>query len=193
MEQRRKHESGFSLLEMLVVVAIGLVVAGTAVMSFVRALQNERAESAVNFVKRELISARAQAIQTRAVYYVTFTSPGTIKTTNYLTTTATSTALPTMFSFDVETTTPAAPDGYGTAATAIDLGYGVSHNPTTSIYFYPDGSARDSVGRFNGGVIYVAKAGDASTAHAVSVIGATGRVAGWRLAKVSGGYMWKED
>lgn len=177
----------------MIVVAITLIVAGTAVMSFVRALRHEQAESAIQFMKRELLAARANAVQTRSVYYVTFTAPGTIQTTSYITTSSTSVALPSMFSFDVETTTPTAPDGYGTASTAIDLGYGVTHNPTTAIYFYPDGSARDNLGRFNGGVIYVAKAGDITTAHAISIIGATGRVASWRLANVAGGYAWKED
>ena len=189
----KREQRGFSLLETMIVVAITLIVAGTAVMSFVRALRHEQAESAIQFMKRELLAARANAVQTRSVYYVTFTAPGTIQTTSYITTSSTSVALPSMFSFDVETTTPTAPDGYGTASTAIDLGYGVTHNPTTAIYFYPDGSARDNLGRFNGGVIYVAKAGDITTAHAISIIGATGRVASWRLANVAGGYAWKED
>ncbi len=189
----KRRERGFSLLEMLMVVTISLVVAGTAVMSFVNALKNEQAESANQFMKRELLNARASAVRTRSVYYVTFTAPGTIQTTNYNTSSSTSVTLPTGYSFDVETTTPTPPDGYGAASTAIDLGYGVTHNPTSAIYFFPDGSSRDNLGRYNGGVIYVAKAGDSTTAHAVSVIGATGRVMGWRLAKVSGSLMWKED
>lgn len=189
----KRRERGFSLMEMMVVVMISVVVAGTAVMSFVNALKSEAAESANQFLKRELLGARANAIRTRSVYYVTLTAPGTIQTTNYNTSSSTSVKLPTGYSFDVETTAPAAPDGYGTSSSAIDLGYGVTHNPTTAIYFYPDGSSRDNLGRFNGGVIYVAKAGDQSTAHAVSVIGATGRVMGWRLARVSGSLIWKED
>lgn len=189
----KRRQRGFSLIELLVVVAISLIVAGTAVMSFVRALQNEQAESAINFMKREMLAARANAVQTRSVYYVTFTAPGTIQTTSFVTAGAKTVSLPTGYSFDVETTTPAPPDGYGTSSTAIDLGYGVTHNPTTSIYFYPDGSARDSLGRFNGGVIYIARPGVQTSAHAISVIGATGRVAGWRLASTSAGLMWKED
>ncbi len=189
----KRRERGFSLLETLMVVAISLIVAATAVMSFMNALKHEQAESAIQFIKREMLNAHASAVQTRSVYYVTFTAPGTIQTTSYITGSSTSVTLPTGYSFDVESTTPTPPDGYGTASTAIDLGYGVTHNPTTAIYFYPDGSSRDNLGRFNGGVIYVAKAGDSTTAHAISVIGATGRIASWRLANVSGGLAWKED
>ncbi len=190
---KKLRQRGFSLLETMIVVAIMMIVGAFAVMSFVSALQNQRAESALQLLKREMQNARGLAIGSRSVYYVTFTAPRTITTTNYVTTAATTNALPPGFSFDTETTSPTPPDGYGTGSTAVDFGYGVTHNLTTSVYFYPDGSARDNLGRLNGGVVYIAMPGKLTSAHAVSVIGATGRVAGWRLANISGTLIWKED
>jgi hypothetical protein len=39
-------------------------------------------------------------------------------------------------------------------------------------------------------VVYVSRVGEITSARAISVIGATGRIRGWRLYNVGGTYTW---
>jgi hypothetical protein len=59
--------------------------------------------------------------------------------------------------------------------------------------FWPDGSARDTNGNLNSGIVYLARTGDMNNSRAITLYGATGRVRGWRLDGVTGSYKWIEE
>lgn len=207
-DRRRHRERGFTLLEMLTVVALGMIVTAITFISMVPVLKQGRLNNAYNTTLAAMRQARDNAVSQRTSYSVTFTST-TSPVTNTITVAPTLTTfqgaqntviyqLPIDIAFLVQTGLPtAAPDGYGTGVLAIDMGYtahatGGSH----TVYFCPDGSAQDDstgncLGNVDGGVVYIARSGDLLSSRAVTLWGATGRIHGWRLySNGSGGYQW---
>lgn len=207
---RRKHgESGFSLLEVLSVLAISIIVSIVSVMTLIPMLKQQRITNAYNTTISAMRLARDNAIAQRTSYSVTFatsSSGSTITVTPTLTTfqgaqSTTVYKLPTDMSFTVQTSFPATgPDGYGTGITAIDFGYTANGGTggQSTVYFCPDGSAQDveggagkCAGSWDGGVVYIARAGELMSSRAVTLWGGTGRIRGWRLySNGSGGYQW---
>jgi len=59
--------------------------------------------------------------------------------------------------------------------------------------FWPDGSARDTSGNLNSGIIYVARDGDLYSSRAITVYGASGRIRGWRLIGSAASPQWLEQ
>ena len=82
------------------------------------------------------------------------------------------------------------PDGFGIGAVAIDFDQGVAGAINNQVVFQPDGSALDTNGNLNSGIIYVARTGDLNNSRAITVYGATGRIRGWRLEGASGSLKW---
>jgi prepilin-type N-terminal cleavage/methylation domain-containing protein len=206
--QQRDLESGFSLIEMLIVVALIIVMASISFISMVPVLKQGRLNNAYNTTLAALRQARDNAISQRTSYKVTFTttsSPVTnkITVTPMLTTfqgaqTAVTYQLPTDIAFVALSGLPSTgPDNYGTGLAAIDFGYTAhASGGSQTIYFCPDGSAQDDttgscLGNVDGGVVYIARSGDLLSSRAVTLWGATGRIRGWRLySNGSGGYQW---
>jgi prepilin-type N-terminal cleavage/methylation domain-containing protein len=208
--RRRHRESGFSLIEMLSVVAIIIVLASITFISMVPVLKQQRVTNGYNTTLSALRLARDSAVSQRTSYSVTFSTtavPNTITVTPTLSTFqgAQNTVvykLPFDVVFDVESayaSTPP-PDGYGAGLVAVDLGYtanGGTGNSKT-LYFCPDGSSQDAeggggncAGSWDGGVIYIARAGELMSSRAVTVWGGTGRIRGWRIySNGAGGYQW---
>lgn len=176
----RRRQLGFSMLELLTVIAILGVMGGMAVMSTRDALRNERAEAALQNVLSVTRGARQLAIDRRRVFMVTYTTT----TPNSMTVTVTPA---TNSSGGCAAATSVWPDGSSRADTvpiSIQVGFqwvtGAPNTSTTapdgitagggtpppvyftsavmpsSICFYPDGSARDSNNAFSSGVVYLA-------------------------------------
>ncbi len=185
---------GFSLLEMMTVVAIGFIVAGIAFISFTPMNKQNHVDQAYDTTLSVIRSYRNQSITQSKRYILTFTSPGTI-TVQYWgkgvpvdpapVTVATYT-LPQDMQFAVQTGFPnPGPDGFGTGAAAVTLNSCVVISQNC-IIFFPDGSGQDDLGNFNNGVIYLTRPGDMYSSRAITIWGATGRVRGWRLYNNSG-------
>jgi len=210
---RRRRESGFSLLEMAVVLAISVIVAVFSVVGLMPLLNQQHVTNAYNTTISAMRQARDNAVSQRASYSVTFSnsvSPNTItlalasatfqgdqNTVTY--------QLPPGVQFyaapALASTTP--PDSsstasFGTGANAIDFGYtgtgGAGGGKT--IYFCPDGSAQTAstcagLGNWDDGVVYIANPTNVLSSRAVDVWGATGRIHGWRLISTGGSsYQW---
>jgi len=87
----------------------------------------------------------------------------------------------------------AAPDGFGAGVNPIDFGQTLAGEPMNYVVFMPDGSARDNLGNFNSGVVYLNLPADLYTSRAVTVWGSTGRVRGWRLNQIGAVGTWVQQ
>ena len=209
---RQSRASGFSLLEIAVVLAIGMTVSVFAIISLVPVMNQQHVTNAYNTTIAALRQARDNAISQRTSYSVTFTN-GTVPNTIIVAPTNTSFQgslpsvtyqLPLDVTFQVQAalSSVTAPDGYGNGTAPIDFGYPA---PSTTVsgqtvaYFCPDGSSQNSTGAgscsgmnyWSGGVVYLARGSDLLSFRAVTLWGGTGRVRGWRLYnKSGGGYQW---
>ena len=103
--------------------------------------------------------------------------------------------LPADMSFGVRAGFPAsAPDGFGTGIASVDFGQGLGAGSLNYVAFMPDGTSRDTLGNYNGGVVYITRAADTiNTSRAITVWGATGRVRGWRLDQQAGAPIWVQQ
>ena len=194
---------GFSLIEMMIVVTVLLIACAVSFMTLQPAMKQGRVTNAYNFALGALRQAREDAVADRRVYMVSFSNaaiPNTITITQSDTGVVTATyKLPTDVTFNVQvgfpvsqTTAPTTPDAFGIGATAIDFDQSVAGGLKTAIYFYPDGSAQDANNNTNNGVLYIGRAGDITSARAITVWGATGRLRGWRLYQNSGTNYWRQ-
>jgi prepilin-type N-terminal cleavage/methylation domain-containing protein len=204
---RERRERGFSLIEMLTVVALIIVLASISFVSAVPLMKQQRVVNAYNTTLSALRLARDNAVSQRTSYSVTLSTsvqPNTITVSPTLaggfqgSQNTVVYQLPTDVAFLAQLGLPAAaPDGYGTGLTAVDFGY-TAHatGGATTIYFCPDGSAQDDstgncAGNWDGGVVYIARSGDLLSTRAITLWGGTGRIRGWRIySNGAGGYQW---
>jgi prepilin-type N-terminal cleavage/methylation domain-containing protein len=193
-----KSQSGFSTIELLVVIVIIAIISAVAVLGFGTAMRSAHENAAVQLTLKQLRMARQEAVDRRMQYTVTFTLPGTIRTARttglnplpgvvppppVVTTIERTVTLPSDVQFTVPAGVPAqAPDNFGAAAFPIDFDQATGGGGNTLV-FLPDGTAQDNLGNPNNGVIYIARPGDLNSAHAISVWGATGRFKLWTVNK----------
>jgi prepilin-type N-terminal cleavage/methylation domain-containing protein len=186
---------GFTLLEMMITISIGLIMAGVTFVALMPMFRQNHVNAAYDTTLSVIRNYRNLSITQSKRYIVTFTAPGTI-TVQYWgvgvpvspapVTVATYT-LPPDIQFAVQTGFPtSAPDGFGTGGNAIDFDQGMGLGNLNYIMFMPDGSSQDTLGNYNSGVVYLTRPGDLYSSRAISVFGTTGRVRGWRLLIQSG-------
>ncbi|HEY4903789.1 MAG TPA: prepilin-type N-terminal cleavage/methylation domain-containing protein [Candidatus Sulfotelmatobacter sp.] len=215
---KSKLHRGFSLLEMLIVVSIGLILAGVGFIAMMPVLNQTHLNNAYDTTLMVLRNTRNQAITQSHEYYVYFNpvgfaagtiqvqyQPPAVNGTFPPLQQVTTYTLPPDITFAVRAGFPSSPttvpDGFGTGANAIDFGQGLTGAPFNYVVFYPDGSSRDgsalngySLGNYNNGVIYLTRASDTIYAsRAITVWGATGRVRGWRLNNAAGIGTWVQQ
>jgi prepilin-type N-terminal cleavage/methylation domain-containing protein len=192
---------GFSLIELMITVTIILIVSGAAILGMQPALQAGRVTNAYNITLAAIRQTRDFAIGQRQQFSVTFNNaatPNTITITRAGNGNVVNTyQLPTDVAYTVVSGIPTAanavPDGFGSGSTAIGFDQGVAGGAQNVIYFMPDGTAQDVNGNLNNGVIYIARAGQLYSSHAITVWGATGRLRGWMLYNKSGTPYWRQN
>lgn len=214
----QRESGGFSLLELMIVLAVCMIVAGMSFMALQPALKDARANHAYEDVLMQLRVGRQRAITERKQYIVCFgvaapagalTPMGapTVRSVQMFrwdagtalsaATQISANVLPSDMQFltvaGIPTSPAAVPDGFGTGVTAIDFDQGVGAGVKNQVMFMPDGSAHDTNGSWNSGVIYVARAADVYSSRAVTLYGTTGRIRGWRLTSTAGGPKWLEQ
>jgi hypothetical protein len=209
----RKH-NGFSLLELMITLSFGLIMAGVTFVALRPMLNQSHMDSAYDTTLMALRNTRNLAISQGHEYYVNFNPAGfpagTIQI-EYQAPAIGNGALPPLVqvitysipadvTFGVQAGFPAnTPDGFGTGANAVDFGQGLAGAPLNYVIFMPDGSSQAGVagsngGAYNSGVIYLTRPSDTIySSRAVSVWGATGRIRGWRLNQVAGAAMWVQQ
>jgi prepilin-type N-terminal cleavage/methylation domain-containing protein len=198
-----KKQSGFSLLELLIVISIGLVMAGVSIMALGPLYKENHLDSAYDTTLSVIRTYRSQSITQSKRYIITFTNPGTITVQWWQYAVPVSPApvqvaqytLPSDVTFSVQAGFPAAsPDGFGTGVTAIDFDQGMGLGSQDYIMFMPDGSSQDTLGNYNSGVLYLTQTGGTVySSRAIDVFGTTGRIRGWRLYNVAGTNTWEQQ
>jgi prepilin-type N-terminal cleavage/methylation domain-containing protein len=206
---------GFSLLEMMAVISISLIMMAVTFITLQPVLKDSRTNQAYSLAMMQLRNARSLAIQDRQQYIVCF---GTATCTGAPTPLGAPTAssiqifewpagtaltsaiqisnlrLPQDIQFQTLTGIPTSPsqipDGFGTGSVALDFDQGVGGGIRTQVMFAPDGSAQDTNGNLNSGILYLARSGDLFSSRAITLFGASGRLRGWRLVNKSGTLTW---
>ena len=206
---------GFSLLEMMIVVAIGFTLASIAFISIKSMSSKEHLDTAYDTTLMVLRNTRELAISQSHEYVVTFNPAGYAAGTillQYQPPAATpggilpalqevnTFTIPSDITYAVQSGFPTnAPDGFGSGLVPIDFGQGLGGASLNYVTFFPDGSSRDtngssSLGNYNSGVIYLTRAADTVySSRAITVWGATGRIRGWRLYNPSGVNTWEQQ
>jgi Tfp pilus assembly protein FimT len=195
---QRGHR-GISLVEMMIVVAIAMTIAGMIVVHLTPTLQTFRSNSAASQVTDVFRQAREYAITYRRYVQITFpnyTANGTTAN-NEITITVKNTLTPTYggavqpdvvlanvflsgnVTFQVEKGLPDSPDGFGNA-TPVNFG-GVDSGPLTGMFFQADGTFVNLNGNFVNGSVFLGQNNTASTARAVTVLGTTGRIRAYNI------------
>jgi len=195
----RKSQAGFSVSEMLVTLAVLMTAGAVAVMNISGAVRGSHVETAYQNTLNQLRFARQIAIDKRLVCRVDFTAPRTISVTQTFAdgtvVQAETITLPPDVQYVVVAGMPTppspTPDNIGNGKVAIDFDR-VKAGGGSTIYFQPDGSALDAAGLPNDGVVYVARPNELSGARAITLLGTTGRIRGWRLGpRPGGGVVWQ--
>jgi prepilin-type N-terminal cleavage/methylation domain-containing protein len=192
---------GFSLLELLIVISIGLTMAGITFMAMKPLFNQNHVDQAYDTTLSVIRTYRNQSIIQSKRYIVFFSAPGTI-TVQYWgvgvpispapVTVATYT-LPNDIQFAVQAGFPnPGPDNFGTGTTAVTIN-NCALVGQSCLIFYPDGSAQDDLGNFNSGVVYLSRPADLYSSRAVSIFGTTGRIRGWRLYTIAGNNTWVQQ
>lgn len=175
--RRCRSQAGFSLLEMLLVVVILLIVMGMALFA-TRAIQaNLRANAGLNQVVGLLRTARETSISERRNVRVEFLGTNRIRLTRQElpvgTTVTRDVNLENNMQFMLTPGVPDTPDLFGNAAA-------VSFGGTPVMMFMSDGTFVDANGNPLNGTLFLGVPNQPETARAVTIVGATGRIRGYR-------------
>ena len=181
---RKSEESGFSLVETVVVLGIIAITLGFAVIGTTSSLPGYKSDAAMDQVVSQLRSARLRAISQRHEVQVQFSGDHQLIITDIVL----KGAAPAPVTVDFEggakfVLVSGVPDtlmasGGGTATTppisAIYFG-GIANGPPV-MKFTTTGAFVDNANSFVDGTVFLAIGQNASTARAITVLGATGRI-----------------
>lgn len=186
---KRGDQRGFSLLELLAVVAIVAAVVSAAVPRIESALRESRVQTALVSVVGEMRRARQLAMDQRRTHNITFTSPNTFTVTRIETggnpnVQVSQVTLPSDVSF-TRNSVSSEPDGFSTSAAFTFCGSGGSVN------FTPQGAGVDGSNNLCNGVIYMGISGRIETTRAATLFGSTGRSKGFRYTKSGSTWIWE--
>lgn len=157
-------------------VAAGVVLTAVAVLGIQQALPDFRANSALRAAKGALIFAREQALQERRGMEVEFLGTNEIRVSR-VNLDGTRSQLRRYFfegtmTFRVYPALPDTPDAFGMSS-AVTF-------PNNELVFTAQGTAVDASNLPVSGTVFLGLLNNSHTARAVTVFGATGRIAGYR-------------
>jgi prepilin-type N-terminal cleavage/methylation domain-containing protein len=178
VSNEQSAQRGFSLLELLMVVAVLTTMMGLGIGVTMNAVTAAKADSSTGALMNVLEVARNQATSQRRDFQVVFTTPNKIEifrieVPSNATTLVQTAYLETGQTFYRFGSLPDTPDQFGyTGALAF--------GSTPTVRFTSDGSLIDSSGDVLNGTIFTAFDQQASTARAVTIFGATGLIRSWQ-------------
>jgi prepilin-type N-terminal cleavage/methylation domain-containing protein len=196
--ERRASQAGFSLIEVMITVAIAGIVTSMAVVQIAGSRAGAVGDGGLRVVLSQLNAAREMAITQRRNMRVTFTlgnkveiqreeSPGPTLTT------LSSVLMESGLLFTTVTNLPDTPDHfYCPSCTVLPaVSFPTATGSPLEVKFKPDGTFVNQDGNTLNGTVFVAlpnqtyatgpSSGRALSARAVTVLGSTGRVRGYRF------------
>ena len=194
---RREANSqrGFSLVEMSVVVMLILIISAMALIAYLPTLQDARFDAAMKEVVDQLRQAREYSITNRRYVQVTFPTVVVSGITQYQVvmqvrndlTAGAGAVNPILSKVPIEspaqyylfTAAPDTPDAFGNAA-AVEF-ESLAGGPVGGMLFQSDGELVDGA-TFQpiNGTVFIGQPNKSTTARAVTVLGGTGRIRGWK-------------
>ncbi len=174
-------EAGFSLIELLMVVAIGGTLAGISIMGFAQAATSIRGDNGMVQLMSQLRMARDLAINQRRTMEVQFFAPNEIRIVRQDIPTGTTLMNQVVLEGTVQfvqfSGVPDTPDGFG-ASGEIDF------DGVNDMGFLGDGMLVDLsnpavAGTPISGTVFLGVPNQPASARAVTVFGGTGRVRGY--------------
>ncbi len=174
-----RPQRGFSLLEILTGLAIISIVLAMGMLNYSTILPNYKANSAMDQLLYQLRSARERAISHRREVQVQFGGTNQFTVTELWLVGTAPPATPVSFEggaqYIVFSTIPDLPAPFNFGNTAAVYFGGVSGGPPV-MKFSTTGSFIDGGNTLVNGTVFMGIPGKPSTARAISVLGATGRV-----------------
>jgi prepilin-type N-terminal cleavage/methylation domain-containing protein len=174
---RVRSNSGFSIIEVLMVAALLLIGSSVAIVQLRTSLAAVDADKASNLVISQLRYARQIAVDQRRNVLVEFEQPSTIRVTRQdgggVTTVMSLASLPSGYMFGLPSGSGDTPEGFGNAAP-------VSFNMQPRGRFLADGVFVTDADIVVNGTVFTIGSGNRS-ARAVTVTGASGRLKHYHL------------
>jgi prepilin-type N-terminal cleavage/methylation domain-containing protein len=193
----RNGQRGFSMIELVIVVSIVLIVTAISITQLKPNLQNARIDAAMREVVETFRQAREFAIANRRYTQVTFPANNQLQIIQLNTLTpgaggintvldTVTLAPPLIFTLDGM---PDTPDAYGNASAIVFEN--IANGPVGGMVFQSDGEFLDGTTFLPiNGTIFLGIPGQQSTARAVTVLGTTGRVRGWKSTGATAWYQF---
>ncbi len=192
----RNRECGFSMVEMVVVVALILVISAMAIFALQPALQDARFDAAMRQVLDQLRQAREYSITNHRYVQVTFPVVVSAGVTQYEVQMTQLNAVPfgpgganTVLStisiqpparfYVFPAPVPDTPDNFGDSSSIVFEG--TNNGPPGGMMFQSDGEFVDKATfQAINGTVFLGLPGQSTSARAVTLLGSTGRVRGWK-------------
>lgn len=173
-----RSTAGFSALEMLMAVSITMALGGMATLQIGAARPAMKADGALRVLLGQMRIARELAITERRFMRVNFDNPGQIQIVREevpgpATTVVATTMMEGGFGYWLIDGVPDTPDAFGRTS-AIDFG------AAANVKFTPDGTLVNQDGAGANGTVFFAMPDTARSVRAVTVLGSTGRIRGYR-------------
>lgn len=174
----RRGDAGMSLVEVLIALCITAILASMAVVQIGAARPALQADGAMRTMMSQLNAARETAVAQRRNIQLVFTNPNQLQLVRQNLPTGTTVlrniALESGVQFHMFLPGVDTPDNFGITGGAL------SFNSALTITFNSDGMLIDSGGSPINGTIFMAQPSARHSARAVTILGATGRVRGYR-------------
>ena len=174
---RTRSQRGFSLLEMLATLAIAGVVGGMATAQVASVRRGMEGDGAMRLLMSQMVTARESAVTQRRNIDVVFVGINWVQTVRHEvpagTTTLTSVAFEGKIQYTLLPGIGDTPDAFGTAN-------GVAFAGQTTLTFNSDGTLVNSSGNPVNGTVFLAVPNITQSQRAVTVMGSTGRVRGYK-------------
>jgi prepilin-type N-terminal cleavage/methylation domain-containing protein len=181
------NERGVSLTEMMLTLAVAAIVTGMAAALTADSRRGSQGDGAMRLVMAELNTARETAMTQRRLVEVQFLGGMWIKTIRHeldnSTTVLHTVALEGNMQFSLVPNVPDTPDLFGNNAA-------VAFGAAQLIQFNGDGALIDSGGTPVNGTVFLSFAQKAISYRAVTVLGSTGRVRGYKWISNQNGSGW---
>jgi prepilin-type N-terminal cleavage/methylation domain-containing protein len=210
MRGTKRTDAGFSLIEVLIVIAIIMIGAAVAIIQIGPVVRMARVDTAASYVLNEMRHTRERAIDERRKYQIMFVtnaaSPfGTIRVFQGNINAA---AAPPVLVYTLDNSLdlpydvrfrapnpapPVAPDGQTICGQGSAIDFSVTNaacGSSATLTFNPDGSITDIAGAPASGAIYLGRPAEPFSTRAVSFFGATGQTKGWRMVPNGAAWMW---